>query len=232
MNAIFEKLPIPVTVKLDNFEKYVRRQSIARFLARYELFKLQQNIKGSIIECGVHWGGGLFAWAKLSSALEPYALDRRIFGFDTFSGFPALSEKDVNAEHNQEAHIGGFKTDAGVIEELHQLIESYNSNRFLNQYDKIFLIEGDATTTIPRFLEENPYVMVSLLFIDFDLYEPTRVALQHFIPRMSRGAVLAFDELNNPWWPGETQALLEELNVNRHTLHRFSFDPNIAYMVL
>ena len=28
-------------LKWDNFEKYVRRQSLARFLARYELFKMQ-----------------------------------------------------------------------------------------------------------------------------------------------------------------------------------------------
>ncbi len=32
-------------LKWDNFEKYVRRQSLARFLARYELFKMQMPIK-------------------------------------------------------------------------------------------------------------------------------------------------------------------------------------------
>ena len=48
-----------------------------------------------------------------------------------------------------------------------------------------------------------------MLFLDFDLYEPTRVALEHFLPRMPNGAVLAFDELDNPLWPGETLAMLE-----------------------
>ena len=47
--------------KFDDFEKYTRRQIISRFLARYELFKMTKNIKGSIIECGVHYGGGLMA---------------------------------------------------------------------------------------------------------------------------------------------------------------------------
>ena len=55
---IFEKSKCPTEKKLQNFAKYVRRQSLARFLVYYELFKLQQNIKGSIIECGVHHGGG------------------------------------------------------------------------------------------------------------------------------------------------------------------------------
>ena len=36
-------------------------------------------------------------WAKLSAILEPVNLTRRIYGFDTFSGFPAISEKDRSA---------------------------------------------------------------------------------------------------------------------------------------
>ena len=61
---------VPEPVKLDNFPKYIRRQSLTRFCARYELFKLQRDVKGSIVECGVHHGGGLMAWAKLSAGLK------------------------------------------------------------------------------------------------------------------------------------------------------------------
>ena len=232
MDEIFEKLKVPLNIKLDNFEKYVRRQSLSRFLARYELFKLQKDIKGCIIECGVHWGGGLFAWAKLSSALEPYAIDRRIFGFDTFTGFPSINKKDFSPEKNPEARIGGFETDNKVFEEINELIKVYDENRFLNKFDKIFLIKGDATKTIPNFIKEHPYLVVSLLFCDFDLHGPTKVALQNFIPRMPKGAILAFDEINNPWWPGETKAMLEELNLNKYKINRFSFDPNISYTVI
>jgi len=232
MDDFFEKLNVPSNIKLDNFEKYVRRQSLSRFLARYELFNLQKDITGCIIECGVHWGGGLFAWAKLSSALEPYAIHRRIFGFDTFTGFPSIDKNDLNAKINSKARIGGFEVDNKVLEEINELIEDYNKNRFLNQFDKIFLVKGDATTTIPKFIKENSYLIVSLLFCDFDLYKPTKVALQNFLPRMPKVAVLAFDEINNPWWPGETQAILEELNLNKYKINRFSFDPNISYIVI
>ena len=68
--------------------------------------------------------------------------------------------------------------------------------------------------------------------MDFDLYEPTRVALKHFLPRMPRGAVVAFDELDNPLWPGETQAMLEFLEEYRLRLKRCPFDPYISYAVL
>lgn len=214
-----------------NFEKYVPRQALSRFIARYELFKLQMNIKGCIIECGVHHGGGLLSWAKMSSAFEPYALDRRVFGFDTFEGFPSVNEKDAG-EENKNRKKGGLGTGYDVYSELTEIIEDYDKNRYLNQYQKVFLVKGDACNTIPQFIEENPYLMVSLLFLDFDLYDPTKVALQNFLPRMPKGAILAFDELNNPWWPGETQAALELLDINNMQINRFSFDPSISYIIL
>ncbi|KUO70137.1 MAG: dTDP-6-deoxy-L-hexose 3-O-methyltransferase [Desulfosporosinus sp. BRH_c37] len=222
----------PLEIKMDNFEKYVRRQSLSRFMARYELFKMQINIKGCIIECGVHHGGGLFSWAKLSSALEPYALDRRIIGFDTFEGFPSVDEKDISEAGNPQMKEGGLDTGYDVYGELLELIEEYNQNRFLNQFEKIFLVKGDAVQTIPQFIKDNSYLLVSLLFLDFDLYKPTKVALKYFLPRMSKGSILAFDEINNPWWPGETQALLEELNLKDYQINRFSFDPSISYIIL
>lgn len=218
----------------DNFEKYAKRQAISRFLARYELFKLQTNIKGSIIECGVHEGAGLMGWAKLSSALEPYALDRKVFGFDTFEGFPSIHQADLatsESKKNDKNVIGGFN-EGNIYEELNELIVEYDKNRFLNQFEKVHLVKGDAMNTIPEFIQKNPYILISLLYMDFDLYEPTKVALQHFIPRMPKGAILAFDEINNPWWPGETKALLEELNLRDYQINRFTFDPNIAYIIL
>jgi hypothetical protein len=218
------------TTMFDNFEKYVRRQSLSRFLARYELFKLQLQVKGCIVECGVHHGGGLMAWAKLSAALEPFSLDRRIFGFDTFAGFPSVSDKDASPD-NEQVRVGGFAAHADTHAELLDLIARYDENRVLNQYQKVFLVKGDAIETIPRFIADEPSLLVSLLFLDFDLYEPTKVALQHFLPRMSRGSVLAFDEVNNRWWPGETQAMLECLDLSKHELRRYPFDPNISYIV-
>jgi hypothetical protein len=70
---------------------------------------------------------------------------------------------------------------------------------------------------------------VSLLFLDFDLYEPTRVALETFLPRMPKGAIVAFDELDNPLWPGETVAMLEFLQDYGLRIRRLPFDPYIGF---
>ncbi|TPQ25227.1 TylF/MycF/NovP-related O-methyltransferase [Methylomonas koyamae] len=232
MKPLIEKYPAPINSKLDNFEKYVRRQALSRFLVRYELFQMQLHIKGSIIECGVHHGGGLMAWAKLSAALEPFALDRRIFGFDTFEGFPSVNDKDIGLATNEQTKVGGLSTSYDVYAELQELIGEFDENRVLNQFEKVFLVKGNAMQTIPTFLEQNPHVLISLLFLDFDLYDPTKVALQYFLPRMPKGSILAFDEINNPWWPGETMAMLEFLDIGQKEIRRFSFDPNIAYIVM
>jgi hypothetical protein len=89
-----------------------------------------------------------------------------------------------------------------------------------------------VTETIPPFLERHPHLVVSLLFLDMDLYEPTKVALAQFVPRMPKGALLVFDELDNPMWPGETVAALEAVGLGRLALRRFEWDPYISYAVL
>jgi hypothetical protein len=235
MSQAFDRSPLSTREKLDGFEKYVRRQQLSRFLAKYELFKLNQDVKGSIIECGVYQGAGVMGWAKLSAMLEPYAFDRRVFGFDTFEGFPDVDAKDLNSEiDNPRAKTAGLDTGDAVYQDILSCVEEHNDNRFLNQFDKVELIKGDATKTIPDFLEKNPHLIVSMLFMDFDIYEPTKVALEHFLPRMPKGAILAFDEINNPWWPGETLALLEQMgnSLNSIEIKRFPFDPSIAYIQL
>ncbi len=105
--------------------------------------------------------------------------------------------------------VGGFSSEYDVYEELQELIKEFDDNRYLNQFPKVFLVKGDARETIPKYVEENPHLLVSFLFLDFDLYEPTKVALEYFLPRMCKGAIVAFDEIINPLWPSETQALLE-----------------------
>ncbi|MEM8981977.1 MAG: TylF/MycF/NovP-related O-methyltransferase [Pseudomonadota bacterium] len=227
--ACFEANPASWESKLENFPKYVRRQNLTRFLALYEIFKKVIHVKGSIVECGVNHGFGAMSWCKFSAILEPVNLTRRVYGFDSFEGFPTVSGKDKTS-HSDHVKAGDLAADSK--EELEQLAEVFDSSRFLGHIPKLSLIKGDATETIPKFIEENPHIVVSLLFLDFDLYEPTRVALEHFLPRMPRGAIVAFDQPDNPLWPGETQAMLEKIQEYRFRLERFDFDPYIGFAVL
>ena len=228
IGRIFANSTDNVETRLQNFPKYVRRQHLKRFLALYEIFKLALPVKGSVVECGVYKGFGLMSWAKLSTILEPENLTRRIYGFDSFEGFPSVTEQDSNTV--AVPRQGELRAESA--NELEELIGEYDKDRFLGHIDKVHLIRGDASHTIPTFVEEHPHLMVSLLFMDFDLYEPTRLALEHFVPRMPRGAVLAFDELDNPIWPGETLAILGQMSLRNLRLQRLLWDPYISYAIL
>ncbi len=216
-------------IKMEHFTKYVRRQNVARFLAQYEIFKMVLGVKGSVVECGVHHGSGVMAWAKISSTLEPYNYRRKIIGFDTFEGFPAVHEHDGISSSVQ---TGMFKEDYEIFSELQSCVAEYDANRFINHIQKIELVRGDAIKTIPEYIEANQHLLVSLLYMDFDIYEPTVAALTHLLPRIPKGGIVAFDEINNANWPGETRAVLEKFDLNRYAIQCFSFEPNISYIQL
>jgi hypothetical protein len=216
--------------RLANFPKYITRQSLTNFLARYEIYKKIKNINGSIVECGVAFGGGLLSFAQFSAILEPVNYTRKIIGFDTFSGFPALSKADHSRNPNSQMKKGGYNINS--FNDLKKCIELFDSNRFIGHIPKIELVKGDVRKTIPKYIKNNPHLIVSLLYLDFDLYEPTRIALRNFIPRMPKGAIIAFDEINVDQWPGETLAVLDEVGIKNLRIERFEFAPLMSYAVL
>jgi Macrocin-O-methyltransferase (TylF) len=154
-----------------------------------------------------------------------------VIGFDTFSGFPHTHEQDTQAGRSEHLHVGGFRTARGMADELRQLAELHDRNRPLGHISKVEVVEGDACQTIPSYLEKNPHLLISLLYLDFDLYEPTKVALQYLLPRVVRGGIVAFDELNSRNFPGETVAFLEVIGDASGPLCRFAADPHISYFV-
>lgn len=215
--------------KLRSWTKFVPRPEINRFLARNALFSEVLHVHGYIIECGVFLGGGLMTWGQLSAIYEPSNHVRRVVGFDSFQGFPDLHEKDAGSDPNY-AVPGGLAVPA--LEDLRECIRLYDLARPLGHIPRVQLVPGNAVETIPRYVEENRHLVVAMLYLDFDIYEPTRVALEAFLPRMPKGAVLAFDELNQDVWPGETQAVLDVVGLRNLRIRRFPFHPHISYAIL
>jgi hypothetical protein len=215
--------------KLRAFTKYVPFGEFPKFLAKYEIFKKILHIHGGIIECGVHQGGGLMTWALLSSIFEPVNHIRKIIGFDTFEGFASITEKDF-APHNQDAKVGGLAVDAHA--DIQRAIKIYDGFRPLGHINKVELVKGDANVTIENYIKANPHLVVSLLYLDFDVYTPTKRAIELLRTRMPVGSIIAFDELYHKDWPGETQAVMDTLGVSSLKIERFPFHPQISYAVL
>lgn len=233
LNA-FSESKLSVYERIQSFPIYLQTTYIRKFISRYEIYKKIVDVHGSIIECGVLGGGGVFSWAHFSEIFEPYNHLRHVIGFDTFDGFPSLNEIDLKDRDDKVKSdmlfTGGLKSES--LQHLEKLIEIFDLNRPLNHINKIKLVAGDAKNTIPDYIKSNPELVCSLLWLDFDIYEGTKVALENILPRMPKGAVIAFDELNHPVWPGETVALIDTIGLNNLRIKRMPYGSTVSYAVI
>jgi len=228
----FQNSNLSIEDKLKNFPRFSGRREIANFINRYEIYKKILNIHGAIVECGVNLGSGLFTWLHLFNIFEPYNSSRYLYGFDTFDGFKNLDKKKDKHGIYLDAKRWKNFTKKQSYKEIEDSLNFHENERPTKHLPKTKLIKGDATTTIPDFLNKNPHTIIALLHIDFDIYSPTKVALKEFLPRMGKGSIIAFDDLAAKEGPGETIAALEELNLNKYKIHRNSFDSFLCYIEL
>ena len=198
-----------------------KRNSIARIIYYHDLYQKNLSVPGVICEFGVHWGAGLSTLLNLRSILEPYNHSRHIFGFDTFEGFRNADAKDGN-----EARDGDYASYTKYEDTLAQILQYHESIAPFSEVKKHSLIKGDVLETVPKWLQENPHISISMAIFDMDIYLPTKVTLELILDRMPKGALLVFDEFNCPFFPGETQAVHEVLGIRnlrlqKHPLHTY-----------
>ena len=112
------------------------------------------------------------------------------------------------------------------------MIQNIENDNPLSHIKKFELVKGDATKTIHTYLNDNPETIISLAYFDFDLYKPTKECLEAIKPRLTKGSVVAFDELNDPDSPGETLALMEVFGLNNITLKRCRYASRVSYFIV
>jgi len=224
LTEYFEGSNYELIEKLIDFPKYIPNNMLAKLLVKYELFKKCLDVHGSIIECGVFSGSGVMTFAHLNAILEPYNQWRKIIGFDIFNGFRSLSKKD-----NKKARKGHYKDDS--YDDINKTADILNRFRLLQRDKQISLIKGDICKTVPKYLKENPQLIVSMLYLDCDLYAPTSTAINVFIDRIPKGGIIVFDQLNSEEHPGETIALFNNCDINKLKIQRFPFT-KISYVVM
>ena len=208
-----------------NFSLYSRRVAIKRFLAHYELFSKTINLPGDIVELGVFRGSSLMSWANFLEIRNMGDRQKQVFGFDNFAGLTELSEKDGAVSEHFEKTEGGFNS--SIFEDmLREAINIYDNDRFIPYKPRVKLIKGDVRETIPRFVEENPGLRISLIHFDIDLYDTTKIGLEHFYPLVVNGGVILFDEYGIRPWEGESAAVDEYFKGKNIEIKRFDWAPN------
>ncbi len=204
------------------------RQSLSRILYWDNLYRKIIDKAGIIIECGVQFGSSIGVLTNLRGIYEPYNFSRKIIGFDTFEGFIGVDKSKDPASNNE----GDYATTANWETNLQKILDFHRQNSPLDHVQESFLIKGDAIETVPRFLEQNPHQIIAMAIFDMDIFKPTKMVLEAIKPRLMKGSILVFDEFNCDKFPGETQAVMEVLDLKALTFERHPHQPYCAFVEL
>jgi len=206
---------------------YVNSRRLMRFVSRYEMFKRIIHVPGDIIVCGLYEGFDFFSFMKLHAEMEPRNRYRKLTGFDTFTGYTEFSNHDRDIPE-----VDGDLTEGGCHADLDEFkVSTIRESEVLGSQMPVTEIRiGDVADEGPAYVEENPDTIVSLLYLDMNLYEPTKAALECFLPLMSLGGIVALDNLCAVHIPGATVAAKEVLGQRRW--QQFEWENNLAWTVI
>lgn len=221
--------PLPDDEILPNLGLFLSSKALSRILFFYEIYKKILHTHGVVMEFGVRWGQTLSLLSALRGIFEPFNRHRKIIGFDTFAGFKGMSEKDGALCKTVDGSFSVSKDYDQYLESLLGLQEALNPIPHLKKFE---LVRGDAMETIPAYLKRHPETIVSLALFDFDIYQPTKAALEAIKPHLFRGSVLVFDELGDDIFPGETIALREVFDIGDLKIERLPMTARMSYVVL
>ncbi|MDO6434788.1 TylF/MycF/NovP-related O-methyltransferase [Flavitalea sp. BT771] len=192
---------------------------LSKFIAHYELFKLAQNLPGSIVECGVFMGNSLVRFAGFREILEN-AYSKNIIAFDCFEEFPPTNNRE------DEKYLDDFINKTGgnsiSIEQLQTVLDHKNIRN-------VELIKGDINYTVPKYIADHPNLKISLINLDTDVYEPAVTILKHLYPKLVKGGVLLLDDYGI--FPGETRAVDEFFSGLDVKIQKFRYAMTPSFIV-
>ena len=177
----------PKTCGFDRLFDTVKDRSMLtedRLNALYNVGLYCSNLEGDFAELGCHAGGTSLL---LSSIVKS---PNRMHSFDSFEGLSAPTVQDFVNE-KVYVHKGESKSNYESVRE------------YLPETVKLY--KGWIEDTI-QLVEDRKF---SLVHIDMDLYEPTKLAMRFIWKRMVRGGYIVFDDYRWGTTPGIAKAVDE-----------------------
>tara|TARA_Y100000996_G_scaffold307319_1_gene244092 strand:- start:366 stop:1145 length:780 start_codon:yes stop_codon:yes gene_type:complete len=205
--------------------------SLARRWALINSIKYIKNrkIEGDFVECGVWKGGNLIIFNNLNNK---YELKKKIYGYDTFTGMsePTIYDDNflnVNAKkewerNKQENDINlSFNCYSSINEVKNNIKDSSSKNSLAN----INFIQGKVEDTL--LIKENLPDKISILRLDTDWYESTKIELEILYPKLSNGGVLIIDDYGQ--WKGSRKAVDEYFQNQSVVMHYIDFSCRMIF---
>jgi hypothetical protein len=159
---------------------------------------IENNVEGDIVESGVYKGGNLILCKKMLNLFN--ISNKKIYGYDTFEGMtePTSNDKDIFGENPFKMWKKSQKEDYNdwcysSIEEVKKSFEKETGNS-----QSLNLVKGRVEETLLK--EVNLPKKISLLRLDTDWYESSKIELEVLYPRLVKGGVLIIDDYGH--WEG------------------------------
>ncbi len=143
----------------------------------------------------------------MACALALFGIDKKVYGFDSFEGFPDASVHDLSRRVSSVGRpVGWTDTSPEMVNRV--FIEDCEKNPntlFASGPPRPVLVKGFFSDTLEAGLPEK----IALLHVDCDLYDSTRDVLRACWARMQPGSTVVFDEYDDVKWPGAKLAVDE-----------------------
>ena len=177
------------------------------------------GVEGDIVECGVWKGGSLVLCGLMAKQLK---LSCRIWGFDTFAGMSMPTADDVPLGGSTAAYEKwqDRQKAGGITDWAYAPFEEVEQN-FRNEVgtNNLTLVKGKVEDTLRE--PQNIPAKISILHLDTDWYESTKIELDILYPRLQRGGVLIIDDYGH--WAGAKKAVDEYFAAQPVWLHRIDY---------
>ena len=148
VQLIERQLGLPAAELQNNLGLYLKRQSLSRILFMHELYQKIVPVHGVIMDFGTRWGQNLALFSSFRGMYEPYNYNRKLVGFDTFSGFPSHAPQDGSDAAIQP---GAYGVTPDYEQHLAQLLAAHEAESPLDHIVKHELVKGDVTETLLAF---------------------------------------------------------------------------------
>ena len=157
---------------------------------------INNKIEGDIVECGIWKGVSIVFFNKILDLNE--IKEKKIFGYDTFEGFPKPSQKDIakdGSSMRSRFETNKINEDSSNWNYCSLADVRMNIENNTISSKNIVLIKGKVENTLKD--ENNIPKKISILKLDTCLYESTKEELKILFPRIQKGGILIIDNYVN-----------------------------------
>jgi hypothetical protein len=188
---------IPTNYHSSAFLPRLYRQTAGRLFYFQEMLERVRAAQGDVVECGVSIGHGILSFMMLG---EMMGRDRRVWGFDSFEGFPVCTEADRKSDGTHQVRHGYYATPLRMVT---QVLEDGRVSPSLIEKN-LRTVKGYFDRTLGQYEGR-----IAVLHLDCDLYESYRTCLAALYEKVVPGGVIMFDEYEDDSFPGARRAVDE-----------------------